>query len=441
MDIKFVIYFLIAFFILKKVSNWSWYFIKRGQNYVREKELLVRRQDRTFEFEQVPQPIKESILACDTIQELLKGQYEGTFSCKQLISVYWDRAYKIGRKLRISADECFRQALQSAEDKDKELKQCLSSGSDPYKVLGKLHGIPFSVKDQIKLKEYLSTLGVGSLSENIAKVDANIVAVFKKQGGIPIVKGNTPTIWLSLHSTNRIFGCARNPWNHKRTCGGSSGGDAAMLASQCAQFSIGSDLGGSLRAPASFWGVNVFLPTSNRQSADGNLAYFKYENINMNPIRTVIGPFARNIDDLTTLMQVYFSKQMLELEPNLPQIEFKEDLYKETLSCKHLKIGIIKDLETVMAYWPTAKRALVEAQAHLESLGHEFIEIEIPSIEDQFQNHMKLMMNENLNLIAENWDERCDDLENVGNLLLLYRSSPMIANTISKIAKLFDQRV
>jgi len=82
---------------------------------------------------------------------------------------------------------------------------------------------------------------------------------------------------------------------------------------------------------------------------------------------------------------------------------------------------------------------LVEAQAHLESLGHEFIEIEIPSIEDQFQNHMKLMMNENLNLIAENWDERCDDLENVGNLLLLYRSSPMIANTISKIAKLFGQ--
>lgn len=70
----------------------------------------------------------------------------------------------------------------------------MKSKKDPFTELGKLHGIPFCIKDQIKAKGYLTTLGVGSLTEDKAEYDANIVKAFKQEGAVLIVKGNTPII-------------------------------------------------------------------------------------------------------------------------------------------------------------------------------------------------------------------------------------------------------
>ena len=85
------------------------------------------------------------------------------------------------------------------------------------KKLGLLHGIPFSVKDHISLKGYLNTNGIGSRADYVDDEDSTYVALFKANGAIPIVKGNVPIICLSLHSDNRIWGCAENPWNRERS--------------------------------------------------------------------------------------------------------------------------------------------------------------------------------------------------------------------------------
>ena len=80
-------------------------------------------------------------------------------------------------------------------------------------------------------------------------------------GAIPLVRGNVPLAGASIHTKNYVWGRAKNPYDQSRSCGGSSGGDAGLVATRCVPIALGSDIGGSLRIPASFTGVLAFKPT------------------------------------------------------------------------------------------------------------------------------------------------------------------------------------
>ena len=82
-----------------------------------------------------------------------------------------------------------------------------------------------------------------------------------KAEAIPLVRGNLPQAALSVHSVNKIWGRAKNPYDQERSCGGSSGGDAGLVASRCVPLGIGTDIGGSIRIPAAFNGIVGFKPT------------------------------------------------------------------------------------------------------------------------------------------------------------------------------------
>jgi Asp-tRNA(Asn)/Glu-tRNA(Gln) amidotransferase A subunit family amidase len=377
-------------------------------------------------------------LKCETIQDLLDGQFKGTFSCKQVITVACERAYRIGRKHNLTADECFEEALKVAEDRDRELQDCLMAKEDPYKTLGTLHGIPFSVKDQIQLKGYTCTMGVGSRADTVVDTDANFVKVCKDQGGVPVVKGNTPVLCFSLHSTNRIWGTAENQWNNKRSCAGSSGGDASLLG--CVQFSMGSDLGGSLRVPASFNGVNTFLPTANRQLPDGNHMYSVSKSWAVNPLKGVIGPFSKNVDDIVRIMQLYFSDKKLKMDFLDSKLVFDNDLFQKTLKSRGMRFGVIANYDATLGLCPTAKRVLDEASEHLKSLGHQVIEIDIPDIDEQLQNQVKIVINTYIPFCVEEWNDKCDDIAGLTAMLTLYSGTPIIPKILSQVLKLAGQR-
>ena len=100
-----------------------------------------------------------------------------------------------------------------------------------------------------------------SFADNIAKEDAVVVKQWKDQGAIPMVKGNVPQLVFALQSENDIYGRALNPYDALRTCGGSSGGDAGLVAARCVPLALGTDIGGSIRCPASFNGIYGFKPT------------------------------------------------------------------------------------------------------------------------------------------------------------------------------------
>jgi fatty acid amide hydrolase len=118
------------------------------------------------------------------------------------------------------------------------------------------------------------------------------------------VRGNIPQIAFTYHSDNDIYGTCLNPWDHTRTCGGSSGGDSGLVAARCTPMGIGSDIGGSIRAPVHFCGVFGYKPSGLRTSLKGISVALPDNFTPFNHIAPSVGPVGRSVDDLITFFKV-----------------------------------------------------------------------------------------------------------------------------------------
>jgi amidase len=128
-------------------------------------------------------------------------------------------------------------------------------------VTGPLHGVPVGIKDLTETAGLRTTYGSTIYADHVPDVDALVVERLRAAGAIILGKTNTPEFGAGANTFNDVFGATRNPWNPALTCGGSSGGSAVALATGMSPLCEGSDLGGSLRTPASFCGVIGFRTT------------------------------------------------------------------------------------------------------------------------------------------------------------------------------------
>jgi amidase len=126
--------------------------------------------------------------------------------------------------------------------------------------LGALHGVPFTIKFNIDLAGSPTTNGVPALADAVPALDAPVVERMKGAGAIPIGRTNLPDLALRLHTDSALYGLTRNPWDLSRTTGGSSGGEAAALATGMTPIGLGNDIGGSLRNPAFCCGIASLKP-------------------------------------------------------------------------------------------------------------------------------------------------------------------------------------
>ncbi|HTS28078.1 MAG TPA: amidase [Bryobacteraceae bacterium] len=162
-----------------------------------------------------------------------------------------------------------------------------------------LAGVPFSIKDSIEVAETVCTAGtMGRRSAAPSTEDATVVARLRAAGGIPIAKTNLPDLLFAFESDNLLFGATNNPYDLTRTSGGSSGGEAALIASGGSPLGLGSDCAGSVRLPAAFCGIAGIKPTSGRLPRTGHFppAGGWIEAL------WQIGPMARYVEDLVTVM-------------------------------------------------------------------------------------------------------------------------------------------
>ena len=121
--------------------------------------------------------------------------------------------------------------------------------------------MPFTVKENIDLAGTPTTQAIPALAEAVAPVDAPQVERLRAAGVIPIGRTNLPDFGLRVHTDSALHGLTRNPWNPQRTAGGSSGGEAAALATGMSPLGLGNDLGGSLRNPAHCCGIASIKPS------------------------------------------------------------------------------------------------------------------------------------------------------------------------------------
>jgi len=165
---------------------------------------------------------------------------------------------------------------------------------------GPLHGIPFSIKDSIEVAGTVCTAGTMGRAAPKSAADATLVARLRRAGAIPIAKTNLPDLLFAFESDNLVFGRTNNPYDGTRTCGGSSGGEAAMIAACGSPMGLGSDAAGSVRVPAAFCGITSIKPTSGRLPRTGHFppAGGWIERL------WQIGPMARHVEDLGPMMSL-----------------------------------------------------------------------------------------------------------------------------------------
>ena len=183
-------------------------------------------------------------------------------------------------------------ALAAARDADAALAR--------GEIKGPLHGVPMTIKDSLDTAGIVSTGGTKGRAAFIPSADAPVVARLKQAGAILLGKTNTPELTLSFNTTNLSSGPTRNPYDHTRSPGGSSGGAAAIVAAGGVPFDIGSDYAGSIRVPSHFCGVAGIKPTSGRVPRTGHWP----GSGGLFQSFTQLGPIARRVEDLELVLRV-----------------------------------------------------------------------------------------------------------------------------------------
>lgn len=193
------------------------------------------------------------------------------------------------------------------EERAREMADNLLAGlrDDLAGERGWLAGLPILIKDLVDVKGVRTTQGSPIFADHISERSALEVQRLEAHGGIVLGKTNTPEFGAGANTFNEVFGATRNPWNTSLSCAGSSGGSAVALASGTAWLADGSDLGGSLRTPASFCSIVGLRPSPGRVPRGPSKTSFSS--------LSVEGPMARNVRDVALMLDA-----MAGFEPGDP---------------------------------------------------------------------------------------------------------------------------
>lgn len=215
------------------------------------------------------------------------------FSAVEVIETHLAQIEKTHSRVNAAVVVLKNEALAAA----RELDSRLAAGHDG----GPLAGVPISVKDSIDVSGITTTSGtLGFRHAPPAQCDATLVHRLKNAGAIVIAKTNLPDLLFSFETDNYIFGRTNNPYDLSRTPGGSSGGEAALIASCGSALGLGSDAFGSVRLPAAFCGLAAIKPTTGRLPRTGHVPGPS----GWTQAVWQIGPLARRVEDIQLAMQL-----------------------------------------------------------------------------------------------------------------------------------------
>jgi aspartyl-tRNA(Asn)/glutamyl-tRNA(Gln) amidotransferase subunit A len=262
--------------------------------------------------------------------------------------------------LTVTAD----QALADAQKADQEINQ--------GRYRGPLHGIPFSIKDNIATKGVRTTAGSKILADWKPDYDATVVAKLREAGAIILGKTNLHEWALGGTTINPFYGTTRNPWDLNRIAGGSSGGSGAAVAASLCLGSIGTDSAQSIRNPGSMCGIVGFKPTYGRISQYGTVPGTGAYSCNHTGILT------KNVEDAAIVLNAVAGHDPRDpLSADKPLVNYRGAIGQDI---KQLRVGILRGyFEEDMA--KEIKATFHQAVAVLRRLGMTTEDVTIPHME------------------------------------------------------------
>ena len=244
-----------------------------------------------------------------------------------------------------------------------------------------LAGIPVVIKDLLTVSGVRTTFGSMAYRDHVPQSSDLLVERIEAAGGIVYAKSNTPEFGAGANTFNDVFGFTRNPWNTALSAAGSSGGSAVALATGMAWLATGSDLGGSLRNPASFCSIVGFRPSQGRIAADpGETAFNRM---------SMEGPMARNVVDAAMLLDVmagYDSRDPMSLDN--PAESFEEATTQQRVPPRIAfspNLGVTPVDPEVAQICEQAAKRFKEIGAHVEEAHPDF-----SGLQEVFQVHRAL---------------------------------------------------
>lgn len=304
--------------------------------------------------------------------EMARAVGRGELSSRELVLAHLARIDQEDGRIHAFTTVFREQALREADRAD----QAHARGE----TLGPLHGVPVTVKECFEVAGVATTLGISARRARTAAADAVAVRMLRDAGAVVLGHTNLSQFMLFAESRNPIYGQTANPFAADRTPGGSSGGEAAAIASGMSPFGIGTDIGGSIRIPAHFSGIAGLKPTLDRLPLRGYVSGIPGQEV----IRGMSGPMARHVGDLSLLLSAFDPRKAAALDPRVAPVPWEDPA---GVSLRGKTVGMYVD-DGVLAPSPALVRGVERAARALEARGCRIVPFTPPGIPEAVELYL-----------------------------------------------------
>ncbi len=293
--------------------------------------------------------------------ELARAIVSGAVTSAEAVEAHITRIEAVNPKLNAVVVKRYDEARAEARAADQRRAR-----GEP---LGPLHGVPVTIKEALDVAGTPSTYGIPSRAKALAAEDDVYVRRLREAGAIILGKTNVSQLLLYIESDNPLYGRANNPWNLGRSTGGSSGGQAAIIAAGGSPLGLGTDIGGSIRVPSAFCGVVGMKPTAGRVP---DFAAFGMS-LGQRAIVSQVGPLARTVDDVALALEIINGGRSPETELPAPLGD------PATVDIAKLRVAYYTD-DGILPPARSVSRAVTEAAGFLAGRGAQVTEWRPPEV-------------------------------------------------------------
>ncbi|XP_012224178.1 fatty-acid amide hydrolase 2 [Linepithema humile] len=325
-------------------------------------------------------PVKNNLLL-ESAVSLAEKIRTGEVTSEEVVKAFIKRCKEVNSLINAVVEDRYIDAIEEAKQVDTKIKEGIDL--EKIKITQPFLGVPFTTKESNRVKGLIHSLGLLCRRHHRSEEDATTIRFLKEAGGILIATTNVPELNLWQESRNNLYGQTNNPYNTTRTVGGSSGGEAALVAASGSPLSVCSDIGGSTRMPAFFNGLFGHKPSEGLTPVAGiGLRENDYSDTMVG-----VGPVCKKAEDLVPTLKVLIG-------PNVNKLRLDEPV-----NLKNLKVFYQKNSGDLRASKVNKdmQNALIKAVQHFKELTGSATKIKIPGSEYSYRIWRYWMTRENVN--------------------------------------------